>query len=102
MKSNSNRKIIDGLIMFIVLILANVRASIFIFLFPDTSRLLGPAWVEIMLWVLAAVGVAYLLIRDRQMGDYLGLWRKNGLLVLFILLVFLSLLWSMDAVVTLF
>jgi O-antigen ligase len=74
----------------------------FVFLFPDTSVLWGPAWIEIMLWIVVTAGLAFLLYRDQQAEEYLLLWRRNGLPALFILLAFVSILWSINPVVTLF
>ena len=46
----------ERIILGLVLILANLRASMFIFLFPDTSVFWGPAWMGIALWVILAAG----------------------------------------------
>lgn len=91
-------KIILGLVLF----LANLRALVFIFLFPDTSRLLGPAWIEIMLWMLAGAGVLYLLARHNEWTYFLTSWRRNWLLALFLLLAFFSSLWSVNPLATVF
>jgi len=92
----------DGIILFFVLVLANLRALIFVFLYPDTSVFLGPAWIEIAFWLLAALGVMYILIRDDRIADYLLAWRRNWTLGLFVLLALISAFWSLGFVVTLF
>jgi exopolysaccharide production protein ExoQ len=92
----------DGFILFFALILANLRALIFIFLFPDTSVLLGPAWIEIACWLLVVLIAAYDLKQNNQIADTLQLWRRNWLLALFLLLAFVSVSWSVGVVVTLF
>ena len=86
----------------VVLILANLRATIFVYLYPDPSVLLGPAWIEIMLWVLVGSGFSYQLFRDGFASEYFLAWRRNWLLAIFLLLAFLSVSWSVSPVVTLF
>jgi hypothetical protein len=97
-----SRSKLDGFILLLAFILANLRALIFIFLFPDTSILLGPAWIEIALWVLIAMLVAYQLKQRNQIAHYLSMWRRNWLLAVFLLLAFASAFWSLSFVVTLF
>ena len=92
----------DGLFLFLILILANLRASIFVHLFPDTSVLLGPAWIEIALWLLVLLVMTYRLVRTGQLDDYLSAWRRNWLLVLFLLLALFSVAWSVGPIATLF
>jgi exopolysaccharide production protein ExoQ len=92
----------DPIILFSALILANLRATMFVFLHPDTSVLLGPAWIEIALWSVLAMIILYNLRRSGQFDDYLLMWRRNWLPALFILLALLSSLWSMGPVSTLF
>ena len=98
----SSQLTLEKIILGLVLLLANLRALVFIFLFPDTSVLLGTAWIEILLWALAGGGVLYLLRREGQLDEFLAMWRRNWPLVLFVLLAFISLFWSMGPVATLF
>ena len=93
---------LEKIILGLILVLANLRALIFIFLFPDTSKPLGPAWIEIVLWGLTCAGVLFYLVRNQQMGDFKAMWRQNWLPALFILLAFLSILWSVAPVATSF
>jgi len=67
----------EKIILSLALILANLRALMFIYLFPDTSVLWGPAWIEIMVWVFVAACVVYLLFRDKLFDTYFLSWRKN-------------------------
>ncbi len=92
----------EKILIGIALILANLRALIFIFLFPDTSVFWGPAWIEIMLWILVTAGLAYFLLRDHLVRDYFSIWCKNWLLAVFILLAIISIVWSVSPLVTLF
>lgn len=94
--------LLEKIMLASVLLLANLRALIFIFLFPDMSTLFSPAWIEIMLWVLAAAGMLYVMIRDDRTGNYLALWRRNWLPGLFLALAILSILWSVEMTATLF
>ena len=93
---------LDILILVFAFLLANLRATIFVFLYPDTSVLLGPAWIEIALWSLLSVIVIHDLFRTGKIDDYLWMWRRNWIPVLFIFLAFISLLWSIAPVATLF
>lgn len=85
-----------------VVILANLRATMFVYLFPDTSVLLGPAWIEILLWFIVCVVLLHDLRRERQLGKLFVLWHKNWMLICFILFALVSASWSVDATVTLF
>ena len=102
MNTRLSRPSLDAIILFSALILANLRATIFVYLHPDTSTLLSPAWIEIALWIFLVVVILYTLARRGEMGDYLWMWRRNWLPALFILLAFLSILWSVGRVSTLF
>ncbi|RPJ29526.1 MAG: hypothetical protein EHM33_00730 [Chloroflexi bacterium] len=93
---------LEAFILLLALLLANLRALIFIFLFPDTSVLLGPAWIEIALWFLVALAMVYQLRRGNQTAHYLSMWLRNWPLIAFILFAFASVFWSLGFVVTLF
>gem|GEM_PF-570258 len=92
----------DGIILFLVLILANLRALMFFTLYPDASTLLSPAWIEILFWLLAVLGVSYLLIRNDYITIYILAWRRNWLLGLFVILALFSSFWSLSFAVSLF
>ncbi len=98
----ANLPLLEKIILGLVLLLANIRALVFIFLFPDTSKPLSAAWVEIMLWGLAMIGVLYLLKRYQQTAVYLAMWRRNWLPALFILLALASVFWSIAPAATAF
>src|SRR5512139_2288194 len=89
-------------ILILSLILANLRATVFIFLTPDTSTLLGPAWIEILLWVTALTGVIYLQYREKQWPAFVDLWRRNWLLGAFLLYALASMMWSVEPVASSF
>ncbi len=102
MKSTHRRSRLANFILILSLTLANLRATVFIFLTPDTSKLLSPAWIEILLWMGTLIGVVYLLYHEKQWAGYLALWQRNWLLGLFLLLALLSALWSVEPVATSF
>jgi O-antigen ligase len=93
---------IDGFVLFFALILANLRASVFIHLNPDTSVLLGPAWIEIFLWFSTLLIVIYSLHQSNQVPEYLLMIRRNWLATLFLVFAFVSMVWSIDPVATAF
>jgi exopolysaccharide production protein ExoQ len=102
MNEKSAIRNIDRIIVFFAFLLANLRASIFVHLFPDTSVLLGPAWIEIALWLFFILVMMYCLSQSNQISDYLRIWRRNWFLALFIFLALVSVLWSVDPVATMF
>lgn len=102
MKIRLSQSSFDSIILFFALLLANLRATMFVFLHPDTSVFLGPAWIEIALWFFLVVIILYNMTRAVQLGDYLSMWRRNWLPALFILLALISTLWSMGPLATLF
>jgi len=93
---------LEKVIIYLVLLLANLRALVFVFLFPDTSRPFGAAWFEILLWVLCTASMVHLIYRDGNVSNYLGTWRRNSLLVLFLGLAMLSIFWSVAPVASVF
>lgn len=94
--------VIEKSIVVATLTLANLRATMFIFLFPDPSVLWGPAWIEIMLWVIVIAGIGFVAYKERAAFEYASLWRRNTLLALYIVLVLASILWSINPVVSVF
>ena len=92
----------DMLAVSLILLLANSRALRFFSLFPATDSIVAPAWREIALWILTAGLVAFLLQRHSLYKTYLNAWKKNWLLSLFIGLAFISLIWSVSPVASLF
>jgi exopolysaccharide production protein ExoQ len=86
----------------LALILSNLRATMFVYLHPDTSRFWSPAWIEILLWLVVVVLVVNDGIRNDLHDELLWRWRKNWVLGVFVLLALLSTFWSMGGTVTLF
>lgn len=87
----------DVFVLILAFILSNLRASLFFPLFPDAAFPFGLAWIEIVLWIFAAVVASLILRREGLLGDYLSLWRANWPLIVFVLLALASVLWSIDA-----
>ncbi|HEY3475585.1 MAG TPA: O-antigen ligase family protein [Anaerolineales bacterium] len=93
---------VDSIILYLAFVLASLRASMFVYLHPDTSILLGPAWIEIALWIFIVFVVGQTLLRDGQMNRYLVLWRRTWLPAAFVLLALASVRWSIGPAETLF
>jgi O-antigen ligase len=89
-------------VVFLAFILANLRATMFVYLHPDTSTVLGPAWIEILLWLVVAAIALNDLARNDLRAEFLQKWRRNWPLAVFVVLVLLSTFWSMGATVTAF
>lgn len=102
MNNTQSQSRLDVVVLFIALILASLRATMFVFLHPDTAVLLGPAWIEIALWLFLAMVIVYNLAQGGEMKEFLAMWRRNWLPALFILLALLSTLWSIAPLGTLF
>ena len=92
----------DEAIVALALVLANLRATIFLSLYPDPSVLLGRAWMEIAFWVLTVLAAGHSLSRHHLGADCLAIWRRNWPLAVFVLLAAASALWSLAPVVTMF
>lgn len=92
----------DGNILTLTFVLSNLRATMFVYLHPDTSILLGPAWIEIFLWIVVFAGVIYTLKQENLLAEYVLRWRRNWILGLFVFFILISILWSVDRTVTLF
>ena len=102
MNNTQSQSRLDVVVLFIALILASLRATMFVFLHPDTAVLLGAAWIEIALWLFLAMVIVYSLAQGAEMKEFLAMWRRNWLPALFILLALLSTLWSIAPLGTLF
>jgi len=87
---------LDLVALELVLILANLRASISWTLFPETSALTDAAWIEIGFWLIPVLLIALTLSRSGLLRIYLLEWRKNWLLLLFILFSLASIFWSIS------
>jgi len=74
----------------------------FFTLYPEVSTFLSPAWIEIALWFLAALGILYILIRDDYIPQYLLAWHRNWQVGVFVFLVLISAFWSIGSAATLF
>ncbi len=85
------------------LFLANLRASFFFPLFPDTSLSpLGLAWVEILLWLALVFAAGLHLARRKLFSQYWQTGRRQIVVVIFVLFSFSSLFWSISPPSSLF
>jgi len=92
----------DGFILGSAIVLSNLRALSFFPRFPDPSRLLGTAWLEIALWFGTTLAVTHTLTRENLLPEFRSLCRRNWPLGVFIALAFVSASWSVDGVATSF
>jgi exopolysaccharide production protein ExoQ len=84
-----------------VFLLANIRSFVFWSLYPPADTIAGPAWREILLWLLALALMFYLLIKRTLFETYLQAWRQQPLLIVFIVFSLASIFWSNTWTVTL-
>src|SRR5258706_15208387 len=92
--SSRTERLTESIFLFLVFLLVNLRSFVFWTLFPDTSSLTDYAWREIALWFLTLLLMAYLLWKRESFGIYLDVWRRQPLLIGFILLCLVSVAWS--------
>jgi len=96
-----NRYVVEIVFLVFAFLLANIRSFIFWSLYPPTDTISGPAWREILLWLLALGLMMYLIIKQNLITDYLRAWRQQPLLIAFIVFSFASIFWSNMWTVTL-
>lgn len=95
-------RIVFGVLLLLVAWLSSFRSLVSWSLHPVSRGLTQQAWTEVVYWLVAAILVLWLLIREGKVRRYVGNLRKQPLLILFISICALSLLWSGDPVATLF
>lgn len=101
---NRSRKftIFNMTIVLLAFLLTNLRATMFVYLYPNTSVFWGPAWIEIIL-LLGVSGYAFGdLLRSGRLTEFSRKWRQNWLVGIFVLLALLSVSWSLGPQVTLY
>ena len=91
-----------SIVLFAAYVLSNLRATMFVYLDPDTSRLLSPAWIEILLWLVVTAMAIGDMSRNHRFELYLRKWRANWLAGVFVFLALLSTAWSIEPTVTLY
>ncbi|HSB61795.1 MAG TPA: hypothetical protein VLI67_08750, partial [Vicinamibacteria bacterium] len=90
----------DGILL-AALVLGNFRALTFLARAPDPRRVLGLAWLEILLWLGLLGAVAITLTADERAAVRAG-WRRNWPVALLVALALASTAWSLDPPVTAF
>lgn len=84
-----------------VFFLANIRSLSLWSLYPPADTLADPAWREILLWLLALFLMIYLLLKHNLFEPYLQAWRRQPLLIGFLVFSLVSIFWSNMWTVTL-
>ncbi|MDP1715937.1 MAG: O-antigen ligase family protein [Anaerolineales bacterium] len=93
--------IAETIFLALVFLLVNIRSLIFWSLYPPADTIAGPAWREILLWLVALALMVYLLIKHNLFKTYLLAWRQQPLLIVFIVFSLASIFWSNTWTVTL-
>lgn len=91
----------EAIFLSFVLFLANIRSTIFWSPFPPVDTIFAPAWRETLLWLFTMFLLFYLLAKQNLTRAYLQAWKKQPLLIAFVLFSILSISWSTDWQVTL-
>lgn len=77
-------------------ILSNFRGTVIWTFLKQGFRLTTLPWMEVIVWIVLFVMAVRSLIKDSLIADYLRLWRRNWILVIFLAVAFLSLFWSIS------
>src|SRR3972149_1273284 len=93
---------LDILILIFTLFLANLRAFIFWTLIPEVSSFRNQAWLEISWWIFILILVLIALSRSGLFHDFIFIWKKNSILMVFLLFMALSIFWSIAPVVSVY
>lgn len=96
MNRDSDRFVTNSFIWVTAFILANLRGTIIWDLLRQGLGLAALPWIEVFIWIALFVLAIRSLARDSLLAEYLGLWKRNWMLALFIGVAFLSLLWSVS------
>src|SRR5258706_2638951 len=87
-------RLAEFIFLFLVFLLVNLRSFVFWTLFPDVTSLAGYAWREVALWFFALLLMVYLLWTRESFRIYFDAWRRQPLLIGFILFCLASVVWS--------
>lgn len=96
MSRDTDRPEINSLIWATAFILANLRGTFIWDVLKQGFRLTSLPWIEVFVWVVLFVLAVRSLVQDNLFTDYVLLWKRNWILVIFIAVAFLSLFWSVS------
>lgn len=92
----------DSWIWVSAFILANLRGTVVWDLLKQGLGLTALPWIEALIWVLLFLWAVRSLVREHLPEEYEQIWKRQPLLILFIVIAFLSLLWTISFPVTLY
>ena len=95
-------RVIEIIILLLIYILTNLRSFILWELFPDTDRLSGLAWREIIIWFLLLVLVFYILRKQGLLKSCFSILSRRPILFIFVLYAIISIFWSVNWTGTLY
>jgi hypothetical protein len=72
----------------------------FVYLYPDTSELLGPAWIQIVVWFGISIAILGLIRHRKLVYDWQMSWRRNWLVGVFVCYAMFSVIWSTNPMLT--
>ena len=90
------------IILVLIFVLTNLRSFIFWGLFPSTYQISGPAWREILIWLLLLILIIYIMSKQGLWESFLSSWGKRLALIAFISYAIISVFWSVTWTGTLY
>ena len=97
--SNIQSSILIGILAFS---LANLRGTVFWSLLKQGFQITALPWIEVFLWVALGILTAQALIQADLLQSYASAWKKNWILLPFMIIAVLSLLWTISISATLY
>lgn len=92
----------DSWIWVSAFILANLRGTVFWDLLKRGFGLTALPWIEVFIWALLFLSAVRSLRHAHLLEDYVKTWKEKPFLILFIVIAFLSLLWTISFPATLY
>lgn len=100
LQNNVNHPRSDTLIWVSAFILANLRGTVLWEVLKQRFQLAELPWIEVLIWLILSLMATQSLIRENRITNFIQLWGQNWILVLFIVIAWLSLVWSVSFWVT--
>jgi len=102
MQNNMNHRRSDTLIWVSAFILANLRGTVVWEILKQRFQLAELPWIEVLIWLVLSLIAIRSLRREKDVTNFIPLWRHNWILILFSAIALLSLAWSVSIWVTLY
>lgn len=95
-------RIAFGMVLVLTAYVSSLRSLVFSSLHPSTPKFADQIWIELAYWVVAALLVAWLLVKGGDLESYVRKLRQQPALLAFLAICCLSVTWSGDPWVSAF